>query len=114
MTIKNEVFKGQRVELHGKIFHGCTFENCELVFDGDRPPTFKDNRFVNSHFIFTDAATRTLYFLSNIYHSGDGGKEVVEQLMTDLRSQDLHGHEIRTIIPHTLDHSLDQELARNG
>lgn len=107
MNHQNETFRQQRIELHGKAFHNCTFEDCELVFDGDRPPTFKDNRFVDSVFVFTGAATRTLYLLSNIYHAGDGGRDVVERTFADIREHRLHGHEIRTAAPHTVDHSFD-------
>lgn len=107
MNHQDETFRQQRVDLHGNAFHNCTFEDCELVFDGDRPPTFKDNRFIDSVFLFTGAATRTLYLLSNIYHAGAGGKEVIERAFADIRENRLHGHEIRTIAPHTLDHSLD-------
>jgi len=107
MHHQNETFKGQRLELHGRFFNGCTFENCELVFDGDRPPTFRDNKFVDSVFVFTGSATRTLYLLSNIYHAGEGGREVIEQAFADIRDHRMHGHEIRTIVPSTMDHSLD-------
>ena len=106
MNYRDQSFKQERVELHGKSFHGCTFEGCELIFDGDRPPTFKDNQFVDSVFVFTGAATRTLYLLSNIYHAGEGGSEVIENTFADIRAHKLHGHEIRTIAPHTFDHSL--------
>ncbi|MFP6806623.1 MAG: hypothetical protein VB957_05510 [Pseudomonadales bacterium] len=106
MHYKDETFKDQRLELHGKSFNNCTFENCELVFDGDRPPTFKDNKFIDSVFVFTGHATRTLYLLSNIYHAGEGGKDVIEKTFEDIREHKLHGHEIKTIVPHTLDHSL--------
>lgn len=102
----NETFTGERIALHGKSFHNCTFERCELVFDGDRPPTFKDNRFVDTVFVFTGAATRTLYLLSNIYHAGEGGREVIDKAFADLRDHKIHGHEVRTIVPHTMDHSL--------
>lgn len=107
MIYHEQTFSDERIELHGKTFHNCLFENCELVYDGDRPPTFKDNRFIDTVFVFTDAATRTLYLLSNIYHAGDGGREVVENTFRDIRERSLRGHEIRTIIPPTLDHSLD-------
>lgn len=107
MNHRDETFKEARIELHGKSFHGCTFENCELVFDGDRPPTFKDNRFVDTSFVFTGAATRTLYLLSNIFHAGDGGREVIEETFSRIREHKLHGHEIHTAVPHTVDHSLD-------
>jgi hypothetical protein len=106
MNYRDERFSGERIELHGKSFHDCTFEGCELVFDGDRPPTMRDNRYVDTVFVFTGAATRTLYMLSNIFHAGDGGREVIEQTFADIREHKLHGHEIRTEVPHTLDHSL--------
>ncbi len=106
MQYHNETFRNERIELHGKFFHGCTFENCELVFDGDRPPTFTDNRFVDTVFVFTGPATRTLYLLSTLYHAGEGGREVIEKTFEDIREHKLHGHEIRTIVPHTIDHSL--------
>lgn len=107
MQHHEETFKDERIELHGKFFNNCTFENCELIFDGDRPPTFTDNKFIDSVFVFTGAATRTLYLLSNIFHAGDGGREVIEETFRRIREHKLHGHEIRTAVPHTVDHSLD-------
>ena len=107
MIYRDQAFNAERIELHGNAFHNCTFQDCELIFDGGRPPTFKDNRFVNSVFVFTDAAVRTLYLLSNIYHAGEGGKQVIEESIRDIREHRLHGHEVRTIVPYTMDHSLD-------
>lgn len=106
MNHQDETFKDQRLELHGKFFTNCTFENCELAFDGDRPPTFKNNKFVDTVFVFTGHATRTLYLLSNIYHAGEGGREVIEKTFQDIREHKMHGHEIKTVVPHTMDHSL--------
>ncbi|MDZ7685786.1 MAG: hypothetical protein U5O39_12910 [Gammaproteobacteria bacterium] len=106
MQYMNESFGDERVDLDGKSFHNCEFRNCELVFSGDRPPTFSDNRFVDCVFVLTGAATRTLYLLSNIYHAGEGGQEVVENIFSELRDAEIHGHEIRTKVPNTKDHSL--------
>ena len=106
MHYDNETFRDQRVELTGSRFHNCTFENCELVYEGDPSPTFKDNEFINSTFVFKDAAIRTLYFLSNMYHSGKGGEEIVERTFADIRNRAIHGVESATITPHTPDHSL--------
>lgn len=107
MHHSNQTFKSETIELHGKSFQDCTFENCELIFDGDRPPTLQNNRFVDTVFVFTGPATRTLYLLSNIYHAGEGGKEVIEKTFSDIREHKMHGHEIKTIVPHTMDHSFD-------
>ncbi len=106
MNHNGETFRDARIELHGNSYHSCRFEHCELVFDGDRSPTFHDNSYVECTFVFTGAAVRTLYFLSNLYHAGQGGREVIEAMLADLRQHKLHGHEIRTGIPHTADHSL--------
>ena len=106
MHHKNQTFKDQRVELDGKTFHDCEFTNCELVFSGDRPPTFSDNRYIDTVFVMTGHATRTMYLLSNIYHAGAGGKQVVENIFADIRNKNVHGHEILTKVPDTKDHSL--------
>jgi hypothetical protein len=107
MHHRNESFENTRIELRGQSYQDCTFRNCELVFNGDRPPTLTNNRFTDTVFVFTDAATRTLYLLSNVYHAGEGGREVVERMFADIRTHELHGHEIRTQAPHTVDHSFD-------
>lgn len=106
MQYSNQKFSDERIELDAKSFHDCEFENCELVFSGDRPPTFSDNRFINCQFVLTGAATRTLYLLSNIYHAGKGGQDVVDSIVDDLRNREIHGHEIRTKVPDTKDRSL--------
>lgn len=106
MQFLDKNFKNERIELDGKAFHNCEFENCELVFSGDRPPTFSDNRYVDSVFVLTGNATRTMYLLSNIYHAGEGGKQVVEKIFDDIRNRDVHGHEISTVVPNTKDRSL--------
>lgn len=106
MNFLNQTFTDERIELHGNSYHNCTFQNCELVYDGDRPPTFNDNEFINTVFVFTGPALRTLYFLSNMFQTGDGGREIVESTIDDLKNRRIHGHEVRTIKPHTKDHSL--------
>lgn len=107
MIEQGKTFRNARIDLHGKTFHNCSFEHCELVYDGDRPLTLKDNEFTDTTFVFTDAATRTLYLLSNIYHSGEAGREVVEQTFAQIRERTMHGHEIRTIAPRRFDHGSD-------
>ena len=106
MHHRDETFSNERISLDGKSFHGCTFENCELEFTGDRPPTFSDNRYVNTVFVLSGAAVRTVYLLSNICHAGEGGRQVFEALFEDIRNHDVHGHEIKTHIPDTADHSM--------
>jgi len=106
MNYQGVTFRDERIELTGTHFHGCRFENCSLVYRGDRPPTFEDNEFVDSVFIFTDAAVRTMYLLSNMCHAGKGGREVVEKTFEDILEGRVHGHEVATELPRTADHSL--------
>lgn len=106
MIHQNQTFRNERVELSGNSYHGCTFDHCELVYRGDPSPTFGDNQFIDSVFLFTDAAIRTIYFLSNMYHTGAGGREVVEKTFEDIRQGAIHGHIARTVTPRTQDHSL--------
>jgi hypothetical protein len=106
MDYKDKTFENKRVELSDGRFHGCTFKNCELVYRGEPSPTFQDNEFIDSTFVFRDDAIRTLYFLSNIYHAGEGGREIVEQTFDDVRNRTIHGSETSTIKPHTPEHTL--------
>ena len=106
MNFHDEIFHNERVELGGNSFHNCTFEHCELVFDGDRSPTFTDNEFIGSVIVFTEQALRTLYFLANIYHAGNGGAEVVDHTFDAIRAGSFHGREMHTIVPDTSDNSL--------
>ena len=106
MNFSGETFSNERIELHGKSFRNCTFNNCELVYDGDRSPTFKDNQFIDTKFVFSGAAVRTLYFLENMYHAGEGGKEVIDNTFANIKNHTMHGHEVSTIIPQTADHGL--------
>ncbi len=107
MNFSNETFENERIELHGKAYRDCTFKNCELVYDGDRSPTFNNNKFIDSVFVFSGSALRTLYFLGNIYHAGEGGREVIDKTFRDIKEGAIHGQEVRTIAPHTVEHSLD-------
>jgi len=106
MIHENQSFRNERIELSGNAYHGCTFDHCELVYRGDPSPTFADNQFIDSVFLFKDAAIRTIYFLSNMYHAGAGGREVVEKTFENIRQRAIRGHTARTEAPHTPDHSL--------
>ena len=110
MNYLNHTFQDERIDLHDNSYHQCIFKNCELVYDGGRPPTFHDNEFIDSVFIFTGPALRTLYFLGNMYQSGEGGQEIMEQTFDDLKNRRIHGHEVRTAKPHTPDHRLGSRV----
>ena len=106
MKYRNQSFTRERISLAGNVFHQCRFEQCELIFDGSRSPTFFDNEFVDCVFVFSEDAARTLYFLSNIFHAGAGGRQIVGKMLRDVCKGQIHGTELRTALPSTIDHSL--------
>jgi hypothetical protein len=104
---QGQTFRNESIELSGNRFHGCTFEKCKLIYRGDISPTFKDNHFIDSVFEFADAAMRTIYFLSGMYHAGNGGREIVEDTFERIRRNAIHGAVTSTIAPQTPNHSLE-------
>jgi hypothetical protein len=50
---------------------------------------------------------RTIYFLSGMYHAGNGGREVVEDAFERIRQNTIHGSVTSTIAPQTPNHSLE-------
>ena len=87
-------------------FTAARSKNCELVYRGEPSPNFQDNNLIDTVFVFADSAICTLYFLSNVYHAGRGGREVVEKTFEDIRNRAIHGRMARTVTPGTPDHSL--------
>ena len=104
---QGQTFRNESIELSGNRFHDCTFEKCKLIYRGDISPTFKDNHFIDSVFEFADAAMRTIYFLSGMYHAGNGGREIVEDAFERIRQNTIHGSVTSTITPQTPSHSLE-------
>ena len=107
MDYHDRFFRDESVDLSDNRFHRCTFEKCKLIYRGDISPTFKDNQFIDSVFEFADAAMRTIYFLSGMYHAGNGGREVVEDTFERIRQNTIHGAVTSTISPQTPNHSLE-------
>jgi hypothetical protein len=48
-------FKDERVEIDGKNFENCTFENVTYVYNGTASVAFKDNTLIGSRVIDTDS-----------------------------------------------------------
>src|SRR5258708_33576905 len=96
---QGQTFRNESIELSGNRFHGCTFENCKLIYRGDISPTFKDNHFIDSVFEFADAAMRTIYFLSGMYHAGNGGCAILEDNLERIPHHTAHRSGAPTITP---------------
>jgi hypothetical protein len=76
----NTVFVDERIDLDGRSFQGCTFQQCELVYSGIAPLTLMDSAVNDCRWSFEGAAALTLDFMRALYMNGDaGGRAVVEQ-----------------------------------
>jgi hypothetical protein len=62
MAIMGRRFERERVMLGSEHYQGCTFIECELVYDG-RPVHLLDNDFEDCSWSFEGAAAATLDFL---------------------------------------------------
>jgi hypothetical protein len=63
MAVMGEHFEHERIVLGGERYQGCTFIDCELVFDGRQPAQLLDNTFADCRLFFEGAAGITLDFL---------------------------------------------------
>jgi hypothetical protein len=63
MAIMGRRFERERVVLGSEHYQGCTFIECELVYDG-RPVHLLDNDFEDCSWSFEGAAAATLDFLA--------------------------------------------------
>lgn len=74
------------VQLDGTDFRNCTFDNCRLVFRGERPTGLVGCTFINVTWAFDGSAATTLAFLSALHAGGGtGGKELVERTIASIR-----------------------------
>ncbi|MDH7795246.1 MULTISPECIES: hypothetical protein [unclassified Beijerinckia] len=77
--ITGKVFKGQRVNIDGRHFSNCKFENCTLVFAGKDVFSFDGNDLNTTTIEFDGAAGRTLAALQALAEPGSGFSEIVKQ-----------------------------------
>jgi hypothetical protein len=70
MDYSKKTFKGETVTLDGNTFHQCTFENCELIYKGGKPPAMSGCSFNTPRFKFEGPAADTLAFFAAMYHGG--------------------------------------------
>ena len=89
MEFVGRKFKDEDVRLDFNRFHGCSFENCRMVFSAFGPVDFHDCEFGNRlSWKFEDAAGRTLEFLHAMYRTGEGGKQFVGNVFDIVRDDD--------------------------
>lgn len=86
-TVANQNFVEQTIQLDGRIFQDCSFENCTLVYAGHTPASFVQCRFAETKWEVTAAAENVMQFLESLYRDGgESGKQWVEQALAGITS----------------------------
>jgi hypothetical protein len=88
-THRNQPFINQSLAIDGERYEACRFHGCTLTFSAGDGVVMEQCQFEKVNFRFGGGATRTLQFLTALYHSGDGGKEAVEALFDHVRQGNL-------------------------
>ena len=74
MKFKDHPFQDEPVNLNGNQFDHCTFNNCELIFNGVGSVTLTNNAFNDCKWIFEGPAADTVAFMKALYSMGGGGR----------------------------------------
>jgi hypothetical protein len=70
VTVTAQRFVGERIILDGHSYDGCTFERCELVFNGAAPTVLTNNDIIDCTWRFEGSAALTLAFLRALVAGG--------------------------------------------
>jgi len=87
--INGTSFTDQRIELDGKLFVRCTFVRCILVYAGGDGGGISGCTINNCVWKFERAAANTIGFMAAMYHSGEGGRDLIEGTIKNIRAEHL-------------------------
>lgn len=87
--INGASFTDQRIELDGKLFVRCTFVRCILVYAGGDGGGISGCTINNCVWKFERAAANTIGFMAAMYHSGEGGRDLIEGTIKNIRAEHL-------------------------
>lgn len=83
--VRGERFASRQLVVDGKHFEDCEFDACTLVYTGGVAPNFVRCEFTAPHFVFKDAAQRTMQFMSAIYNGID--PRIIEMTFDEIRKE---------------------------
>ena len=84
--VSGQVFHAQRIQLDGKHFESCQFEQTTLVFSGTGPVGLENCIFSGVRWEFSGSAQLTLEFMSGLYQgAGEGGSQLIERTFDNVR-----------------------------
>ena len=82
---KDQKLVNDTVVLDGGDFEQCEFDGCKMIYKGGEMPKLQRCSFTRCTWHLEDAARRSILFLRSIYHSGPGGRELVEETLRQIR-----------------------------
>jgi hypothetical protein len=82
---QDQKYNGETVVIDGMEFVQCEFVNCRLIYRGGEVPKLQSCHFAQCQWQLEEAARNTIMFLRGIYHSGPGGRELVEETLKNIR-----------------------------
>jgi len=85
--MKDQKLTNNTVILDGNEFVNCEFDSCKMVYRGGEMPKLQHCQFSHCTWHLEDAAQRAVLFLRSIYHSGPGGRELVEETLRAIRTR---------------------------
>lgn len=84
-TVQGKQFTSRQLAVDGKHFEDCEFDACTLVYSGGVPPNFVRCEFAAPHFVFKEAAQRTIQLMSAIYNGID--PRIIEMTFDEIRKE---------------------------
>ena len=87
MLITNRTFSYEEVAVDFHEFIDCRFDHCTMLYSGRETLRMDGCVLDNVHWVFTDAALRTLDVLATLYHGfGTAGQSQVEAIFHKIRT----------------------------
>lgn len=83
--VEGQRFHGTQIIVDGKHFEDCEFDTCTFVYRGGIAPNFVRCEFASPHFVFEEAAQRTMQFMSAIYNGID--PRIIEMTFDEIRKE---------------------------
>ena len=86
MTITNQTFIDEEINLDDNVYENCTFIRCLFIYEGGAA-SLKDNTLEQPRFVFRGAAANTIQFMANLYSGG--GRDIIQASITNIRDSDV-------------------------
>jgi len=87
MKAERQTFSNATIIIDGNEYLECKFERCKIVYCGVAVVALNGCSFSDCEWSFDGPAARTVQFMSALYASGGGAKELIEQTLRNIRGK---------------------------